>query len=289
MFGGAIRFSAPTRATSTSAGAEGVGQVDRQGGRHRVGVDPRARCPHGRPPGQIPSVHETSRQCAGRIGDHGRVHRYSCVGSVWLVRGGLQTGYPLYARFPWGSGIKQGQSVLPVGRGHRLRRDVDLRPRWDADHRRCGSTSTITCRRARPRRSSRTGFSATSTWRSDPVHPNAASIAEGDTVPIGRPAPTISDLLASVDTASGKLNDVAKTVQVELVQGGGIADLRLRRWNMPTSWSLQLSEIADRAVRSSSQLHALAQPRGECHRLRHRGLHAAESQDHQRQHGDAHP
>jgi phospholipid/cholesterol/gamma-HCH transport system substrate-binding protein len=31
------------------------------------------------------------------------------LGSIWLVRGGLQSGYPLYARFPWGSGIKQGQ------------------------------------------------------------------------------------------------------------------------------------------------------------------------------------
>jgi ABC-type transporter Mla subunit MlaD len=24
------------------------------------------------------------------------------LGSIWLVRGGLQSGYPLYARFPWG-------------------------------------------------------------------------------------------------------------------------------------------------------------------------------------------
>ena len=37
------------------------------------------------------------------------------LGTIWLVRGGLREGYPLYARFPWGSGLKQGQPVLLAG------------------------------------------------------------------------------------------------------------------------------------------------------------------------------
>ena len=37
------------------------------------------------------------------------------VGALWLARGGLTSGYPLYSRFPWGSGLKQGQRVWLAG------------------------------------------------------------------------------------------------------------------------------------------------------------------------------
>src|SRR5436305_13090753 len=37
------------------------------------------------------------------------------LGSLWLARGGLSKGYPLYAKFPWGAGLKEGQPVLLVG------------------------------------------------------------------------------------------------------------------------------------------------------------------------------
>ena len=30
------------------------------------------------------------------------------LGTIWLVRGGFSSGYPLYARFNWGAGVKQG-------------------------------------------------------------------------------------------------------------------------------------------------------------------------------------
>ena len=37
------------------------------------------------------------------------------VGTLWLVRGGLAPGYRLFARFPWGQGLKPGQPVWLVG------------------------------------------------------------------------------------------------------------------------------------------------------------------------------
>ena len=37
------------------------------------------------------------------------------IGSLWLARGGLSKGYPLYAKFPWSAGLKQGQPVLLGG------------------------------------------------------------------------------------------------------------------------------------------------------------------------------
>lgn len=178
------------------------------------------------------------------------------IGSVWLVRGGLQSGYPLYARFPWGSGIKQGQSVLLTGVDVGYVGDVDLRPdgtlivtmRINKQYRvPQGTTATI----------EPNGIFGDVDVALRPARPTTSYIAKSDTVPNGRPSPTISDILASVDTASGKLNDVAKTVEVELVQGGGIADLHqtLHHANHLVS---QLSDIAaEQSKQLSTSMHAL--------------------------------
>ena len=37
------------------------------------------------------------------------------LGTLWLARGGLKPGYPLYTRFAWGQNLKQGQPVLLAG------------------------------------------------------------------------------------------------------------------------------------------------------------------------------
>jgi phospholipid/cholesterol/gamma-HCH transport system substrate-binding protein len=164
------------------------------------------------------------------------------VGSVWLVRGGLQSGYPLYARFPWGSGIKQGQSVLLSGVNVGYVGKVDLRQdgtlivtmRVDKQyHVPQGTVATI----------EPNGIFGDVDVALKPSRPTTAYIAESDTVPNGRPAPTVADILASVDTASTKLNDVAKTVQVELVQGGGIATLH-QTLQHANRLVVQLAEIA---------------------------------------------
>jgi len=164
------------------------------------------------------------------------------VGSVWLVRGGLQSGYPLYARFPWGSGIKQGQSVLLSGVNVGFVGDVDLRQdgtlivtmRINKEyHVPQGTTASI----------EPNGIFGDVDVALRPGRPTTTYIAESDTVPTGRAAPTLADILARVDTASGSLSDVAKTVRVELVQGGGIADLH-KTLEHANALVVQLSEIA---------------------------------------------
>jgi phospholipid/cholesterol/gamma-HCH transport system substrate-binding protein len=179
------------------------------------------------------------------------------VGSVWLVRGGLQSGYPLYARFPWGAGIKQGQSVLLSGVNVGFVGDVDLRQDGTlivtmrvnkGYHVPQGTTATIEAN----------GFFGDVDVALRPGKPTASSIAESDTVPAGRPAPSIGDILASVDTATGKLNDVARTVQVELVQGGGIADLHKTLENA-NRLVVQLTEIAGEQSRQLTvAMHSLS-------------------------------
>jgi phospholipid/cholesterol/gamma-HCH transport system substrate-binding protein len=164
------------------------------------------------------------------------------IGTLWLVRGGLQTGYPLYARFNWGSGIKQGQSVLLSGVNVGFVGDVDLNQdgtlivtlRIEKEYRVPeGTTASI----------EPNGIFGDVDVALRPGKPSTSYVPPGDTVPIGRAAPSIADLLARVDTASGQLNDVAKTVQVELVQGGGIADLR-KTLHSANQLIVQLSGIA---------------------------------------------
>src|ERR671916_131682 len=60
------------------------------------------------------------------------------IGTIWLTRGGLSKGYPLYTRFAWGQNLKQGQPVQLAGvsvgdvaepdrlsgRGHRAARSL---------------------------------------------------------------------------------------------------------------------------------------------------------------------
>lgn len=164
------------------------------------------------------------------------------VGTLWLVRGGLETGYPLYARFPWGSGIKQGQSVLLsgvnvgfVGKVTLLQNGtlvVTLRIQKEY-HVPEGTTASI----------EPNGIFGDVDVALRPVRPSATYIPVGDTIPTGKPAPSLSQLLERVDTASGHLSDVARTVQLELVQGGGIADLRKTLENT-NKLVVQLSEIA---------------------------------------------
>jgi phospholipid/cholesterol/gamma-HCH transport system substrate-binding protein len=90
-----------------------------------------------------------------------------------------------------------------------------------------------------------------------PLRPNSTPIPPGDTVPVGKPAVNLADLLARVDTASGHLNDVARAVQVELVQGGGIADLRMTLDNA-NKLVVQLAQIATEQSRQLTiSMHSL--------------------------------
>jgi phospholipid/cholesterol/gamma-HCH transport system substrate-binding protein len=174
------------------------------------------------------------------------------VGTIYLARGGLQSGYPLYVRLPWGSGIRQGSNVYLSGVNVGYVGDVDLRQdgtlivtlRIDKQYRVPeGTTAAV-----EPE-----GIFGDVDIALRPLHPSPSYIAMGDTVPSGKPAPGLAQLMARADTASGKLEDVARTVQVELVQGGGIADLRKTLEGADNLVS-QLSQIANQQSQQLSQV-----------------------------------
>lgn len=147
------------------------------------------------------------------------------LGTLWLVRGGLASGYPLYARFPWGSGLKQGQPVLLSGVNIGYVGNIDLQDdgtlvvtlRVMKDYKvPDGSVATI----------EPNGLFGDMLVALRPPGPSPNSFAAGDTVPAGKPSVSMSDILARLDTVGRTVREVSDAFELEMVQRRGIADLR---------------------------------------------------------------
>jgi len=147
------------------------------------------------------------------------------LGTLWLVRGGLSNGYPLYATFPWGQGLKQGQPVLLTGVNVGYVASIKLQDE---------GTLTVTMR-VRDEYQVPAGTTATIEPNGlfgdvlialRPAGPNAQKIAAGSTVPTGQSAPGMGAIIARADTVSRTVNDLTRSIELELVQGGAITDLR---------------------------------------------------------------
>jgi len=164
------------------------------------------------------------------------------LGTIWLVRGGFSSGYPLHARFKWGAGVKQGQPVRLAGVQIGVVSDVELDPKGtilvkmtieDDYHVPQNSTAAV-----QP-----VGIFGDQEIALVPKEPSPIFFAEGDSVPAAVPKPGLPELTARADTISQRLDDVAKAVQIELVQGGGVADLR-KTLAVTHDLARQLSAIA---------------------------------------------
>jgi phospholipid/cholesterol/gamma-HCH transport system substrate-binding protein len=174
------------------------------------------------------------------------------AGTLWLARRGFSKSYPVYAQFPWGANLKTGQQVLLAGVQVGSVDDVDLDSTGFLDvtmsidkERRIplGTTATVvavgffgdqsialTPCAARQRPTS--GDTALNRPVADaggvrrpPCHVRGY-FEPGDTIPTGIGTPSMTELLTRVDSVSGALSDVTRTIQFQLVQQGGIADLR---------------------------------------------------------------
>ncbi len=147
------------------------------------------------------------------------------VGALWLARGGLMPGYPLYTTFAWGAGVKQGQPVLLAGvsvgyvdkvalmpEGHLV---VTVRVRHEYKVPK-GSTATV----------APNGFFGDMLIALKPSKPTSESFAEGDTIPRGAAALAISDVLVRVDSLANDLSIVMRAVRTQLVDEHGLRDIR---------------------------------------------------------------
>jgi phospholipid/cholesterol/gamma-HCH transport system substrate-binding protein len=148
------------------------------------------------------------------------------LGTIWLSRGGLTQGYPLYARFDWGAGLKQGQQVQlgGVAIGYVDEIELDMQ----------GGTVLVTMRVNDDYSVPQTATAYVEAYgifgdqiiAMRPSAPSTTPFESGDTVPAGKPQPTTADIIAKVDSIGDNLGDVAEAFEIQLVQSGGIEDLR---------------------------------------------------------------
>ena len=173
------------------------------------------------------------------------------LGSLWLARGGLSKGYPLYAKFPWGAGLKQGQPVLLVGVNVGYVDEVDLHQ---------DGILVTTLRIAKnynvPVTSKAAvipnGIFGDQAVALTPSKPDPRSFKPGDTIPIGPSTPGIAELTSKADSITQSVNAVTTALEHEMVAAGGIRDLR----NAIGATNRLVTEFASIAEEQSRQLSA---------------------------------
>jgi len=147
------------------------------------------------------------------------------VGSLWLARGGLSKGYALYAKFPWSSGLKQGQPVLLAGVNIGYVDQVELRQNGTVlTTFRVGKSYKVpqgTVATVIPN-----GIFGDMAIALTPKRPNPLSIPENDTIPVGPSAPGLAELTSKGDSIATSVNAITGALQKELVASGGVTDLR---------------------------------------------------------------
>ena len=173
------------------------------------------------------------------------------LGSLWLARGGLSKGYPLYAKFPWGAGLKQGQPVLLVGVNAGYVDQVDLHQ---------DGTLVTTLRIQKDYKVPVTskaavipnGIFGDQAVALTPSRPDLRAFKPGDTIPIGPSTPGIGQLTSKADSIASSVNAVTSALQQQMVASGGIRDLR----NAIASTNRLVSDFAAIAEEQSRQLSA---------------------------------
>lgn len=172
----------------------------------------------------------------------------AAVGSLWLARGGLSKGYPLYAKFKWGAGLKTGAPVWVSGAAIGYVSDVQFRPD--------GSLLTelrVQSDQPIPKNSPATvipnGIFGDVAVNFTPVMTGGRYVA-GDTVVTGPPAAGLTQLTAKADSISTSVNHITTALDKELVAGGGLADLRSTLGNT----NKLVAELTGIAAEQSRQL-----------------------------------
>ena len=147
------------------------------------------------------------------------------LGTLWLLRGGLSSGYPLYTRFQWGQSLKQGQPVLLAGVNIGYVSDVELNADGflDVDIR-------INDQYKVPRTAIAevipVGIFGDAAVAFKAATPSAESFRAGDTVPTRAATSGLDALTARADSITASLHRITRTLEVELIQTGGLREIR---------------------------------------------------------------
>lgn len=147
------------------------------------------------------------------------------AGTVWLSQGGLERGYPLYAKFPWGEGLKRGQPVLLSGVTAGYVDKVEFIPSG-------GVMATLRMTGGyRVPKGTRVsvipaGFFGDKAVALVPDRPNPITHPEGDTLPVSPSPPGVDQLTLKADSIAASVQAITREFERELVLGRGLAELR---------------------------------------------------------------
>ena len=171
------------------------------------------------------------------------------LGTLWLVRGGLSSGYPLHSRFAWGQNLKPGQQVLLAGVAVGAVADVKLRDDGFLD-----VVLRVNDDVKVPRNSLASvkpvGIFGDAAIALTPKGPSKQSFSPGDTVPVGPADTDIQAIMNRVDSIGATVQTMTKAINADLVASGGIKDMRRSL--------ASAAEMTQAAARLSIQLNAIA-------------------------------
>jgi len=174
------------------------------------------------------------------------------LGTLWLARGKLKAGYPLYTRFAWGQNLKQGQPVLLAGVSVGYVGDVNLRRNGFLDVMlRIDDQYTI------PKGSTAAVkpvgiFGDVAVALTPPANVPEASYAPGDTVAPGPPSADIGQIMSRVDTIGVTLSVLMRSLQQQIVEAGTLKDLS-RTVASTAALSVQLQKVLAEQNQNLSQ------------------------------------
>jgi phospholipid/cholesterol/gamma-HCH transport system substrate-binding protein len=164
------------------------------------------------------------------------------LGTLWLARGKLKAGYPLYTRFAWGQNLKQGQPVLLAGVSVGYVGDVNLRRNGFLDVMlRIDDQYTI------PKGSTATVkpvgiFGDVAVALTPPLPVPAASYAPGDSVPPGPASADVGQIMNRVDSIGATLSLLMHSLQQQIIEAGTLKDIN-RTVASTAQLSLQLQKV----------------------------------------------
>ena len=164
------------------------------------------------------------------------------VGTIWLTRGGLSSGYPLYTRFAWGQNLKQGQPVQLAGVSVGYVDEVHLRDDGFLD-----VVLRVQDEYKIPRNSTAAvvpvGIFGDVAVALQPKTPSRIHYEPGDTVPAGPSPPGIAEIMARVDTIGRRVSTITAALEEQLVGGGALRDVR-QTIDAAQQLTLQLNRVA---------------------------------------------
>jgi phospholipid/cholesterol/gamma-HCH transport system substrate-binding protein len=180
------------------------------------------------------------------------------AGTIWLVRGGLSRGYPLYSVFRWGANLKVGQPIALSGVQIGTVSNVELK-----DDGRLVVAMAIQKGRKVPR-NARAIVEAVGIFGDAQVSleatPDPRSYSPGDTIPAGVPAAGIAELTAKADSVATVAVTVSRRLQSELVDAGAFRDMRtaIGRSNALVAQLATIAAAQSRQVSAlESQVHGM--------------------------------